>query len=147
MSEPVRVLPVEAAQKMAEGYAYLDVRSEQEFAQGHPDGAYNVPYLLPSPSGMTANPDFVTVVSATFDKNAKLVVGCKSGMRSLRAAKALLDEGFSEILEQRAGWDGARSPFGQIVEPGWSRTELPTASGEPEGRSYRALRGKAGLGS
>jgi hypothetical protein len=34
--------------------------------------------------------------------------------------------GFTRVLDQRAGWDGKRGPFGEISEPGWSRAGLPT---------------------
>ena len=38
---------------------YLDVRTEEEFAAGHPAGAINVPVAFPNPSGgMLLNPDF-----------------------------------------------------------------------------------------
>src|SRR4051812_21955325 len=40
-----RVLPREAAALLADGWAYLDVRSIPEFEQGHPPGAVNVPLL------------------------------------------------------------------------------------------------------
>ena len=39
-----RISPEEAHAKVTnEGYAYVDVRTEAEFAAGHPAGAYNVP--------------------------------------------------------------------------------------------------------
>jgi rhodanese-related sulfurtransferase len=68
-------------------------------------------------------------MNAAFPKGAKIVVGCKSGGRSARAAQALEADGFTDALDQRAGWDGARDPFGQIKEPGWSRAGLPVARG------------------
>jgi len=58
-----------------EGYLYLDVRSEPEFAEGHPEGAYNIPFALATESGMQPNPDFVHVVKANFARDAKLVLG------------------------------------------------------------------------
>ena len=38
----------------------------------------------------------------------------------------LVAAGFTNVLEQRAGWDGARGSFGEIVEPGWKRAGLPS---------------------
>ena len=60
----------------------------------------------------------------------------------MRAAQALEKAGFTELLEQRAGWDGAKDPFGQILEPGWSRVGLPVETGQPEGRSWSAVQGQ-----
>ncbi len=143
MGDVVRIGPGEAFAKMKEGFTYLDVRSEPEYAEGHPEGAFNVPLMHLGPGGMTPNTDFLRVVQATFARDAKLVLGCKTGGRSLRAAQALLEAGFTNIVEQRAGWDGARNPFGQVTEPGWSRVGLPVEVGEHEGRSYAALKRQA----
>ena len=64
-------------------------------------------------------------MSARFAKDARIILGCKSGSRSARAAKALVDAGFTNVLDQRAGWDAKRGVFGEIIEPGWSRAGLP----------------------
>jgi rhodanese-related sulfurtransferase len=129
MTDTTRISPAEAKARMDEGYTYVDVRSEQEFAEGRPAGAVNVPFMHVGPTGMTANPDFLRAMNASFEKGAKLIVGCKSGGRSARAAQALVADGFTDVLDQRAGWDGARDPFGQIREPGWSRAGLPVDGG------------------
>ncbi|MBX3232846.1 MAG: rhodanese-like domain-containing protein [Labilithrix sp.] len=115
MTEPVRISPADAHAKMAEGYTYVDVRTPEEFAEGRPAGAVNVPL----------GDDFVALMDARFAKDTKIVVGCKAGGRSLRAAKALLAAGYTDVLDQRAGFDAARGPFGEITEPGWSRSSLP----------------------
>ena len=64
-----RVLPKEAAALLAEGWAYLDVRSIPEFEQGHPPGAANVPLLHARGGRMAPNPDFQSVVEASFAKD------------------------------------------------------------------------------
>jgi rhodanese-related sulfurtransferase len=133
------VSPQEAQTLLADGYVYVDVRSEGEFAEGHPAGAYNVPLMHVGGGGMTPNPRFTEVMHARFPKDAKLVVGCKAGNRSMRAAVLLLGEGYTDVIDQRAGWDGARDPFGKLTEPGWGPSGLPVEKGEPEGRSYAAL--------
>jgi rhodanese-related sulfurtransferase len=135
-----RISPDEALAKMKEGYTYLDVRSEVEFAEGHPTGAYNVPLLHQGPGGMTPNAEFLTVMLKVFPKNTALVLGCRSGGRSMRAAEMLIQAGYTNVLEQRAGWDGARTPFGQITEPGWSRCNLPVETGDSPGRNYGELK-------
>ncbi len=141
MTNIARISPNEAHSKMKdEGVAYVDVRTEDEFSAGHPEGAFNVPFLLATAEGMQPNPDFVRVVEAHFAKDAPLIVGCKVGGRSARAAKALVDAGFTHVLDQSAGWDGSRGTFGELTTPGWSRLSLPQETGAPEGRSYVALR-------
>ncbi len=144
MADPTRISPQEASAKLAEGWTYVDVRTTQEFEAGHPPGAVNVPVALAGPGGMTPNPDFLRVMGAAFAPDAKLVVGCKAGGRSLRAAQMLLGAGFTNVVDQRAGWDGARNPFGQMTEPGWSRAGLPVEEGQPAGRSYEDVKRKAG---
>ncbi len=99
-----------------EGYAYVDVRPPEEFEDGHPEGAVNVPF----------DDAFVAVMSARFAKDARIILGCRSGRRSARASEALVAAGFTDVLDQRAGWDAARGAFGEITEPGWSRCGLPT---------------------
>jgi rhodanese-related sulfurtransferase len=77
-----------------------------------------------------------------FSHDAKIVVGCATGVRSLRAAELLAGAGFAEVVDQRAGMDGARGPFGNLVEPGWAAEGLPVASG-PDAGSFSELQGKA----
>lgn len=139
MTEHKRISPQEAQDKLDEGYTYVDVRSEPEFKEGHPKGAFNVPLMHMGAGGMTPNPDFLRVMNAAFAKDAKLVLGCKAGGRSMRAAIALTADGFTDVIDQRAGWDGARDAFGQLSEPGWSRAGLPIEMGEPDGRAYATL--------
>lgn len=133
-----RVSPAEAKELMErEGYTYLDVRSVPEFEKGHPTGAYNVPLLHMGPAGMSPNADFLPVIERNFPKDAKLVVGCKMGGRSLQAATVLLSAGYVHVVDQRAGYEG---PPG---EPGWRPQGLPTAAEAPPDRTYEALLTKA----
>ena len=139
MSEVHRVSPEEAQRLLTEeGYAYVDVRTEAEFAAGHPTGAFNVPFLLADARGMTPNPDFIDVFSKAFPKDRRIVVGCKSGGRSLKAAAALMERGYAAVVDQRAGFDGARNAFGQVVEPGWRDKGLPSET-ITAGGSYAEL--------
>lgn len=113
----MRISPAEAHAKMTgEGFTYVDVRRPEEFAEGHPAGAINIPI------GDT----FVADMDARFAKDAKIIVGCRSGARSLKAQTLLVAAGFTNVLDQRAGFDGARGSFGEINEPGWKRAGLPS---------------------
>lgn len=141
-----RVSPEEAQALLDEGYVYLDVRSVEEFEAGHPSGAYNIPLLHMTAAGMQPNPDFFAVLSAVFPKDSKLVLGCRSGGRSLNAAQALIQAGYETVIDQRAGFEGARNPFGQVQEPGWKPAGLNVSTQPADGRSYEALAKKAGKG-
>lgn len=98
-----------------EGFIYVDVRTTEEFAGGRPAGAINVPM----------GEAFLEEIRARFPKDASIIIGCRTGVRSARAAQLLVAAGFTNVLEQRAGWDGARGSFGEVTEPGWKRAGLP----------------------
>lgn len=130
MSDPKRVSPEEAKALIdTEGYTYVDVRTDAEFAAGRPKGAKNVPFMLAGPSGMTKNPDFLDVMKAVYPVDARLVIGCKSGGRSAKAVAELAAAGYTALVDQRAGFDGARNSFGKVTEEGWSQKGLPVESG------------------
>jgi rhodanese-related sulfurtransferase len=135
---PVKRLSPDEARALIdkEGYAYLDVRSVPEFESGHPTGAYNVPLLHMGPGGMSPNPDFLSVVQKSFPTDARLVLGCKAGGRSLKAAELLQAAGFTAVVDQRAGFDG------NPAEPGWKPRGLPTSSAAQPGHAYETLRTK-----
>ncbi len=140
MQNITRISPQEALAKMGEGYTYVDVRSEHEFSEGHPENSVNIPLANQSGSGMMANPDFIAVMKANFPAGSKIILGCGSGGRSMRAAEKLIAEGYTGLFEQRAGWDGARNAFGAMIEPGWGRSGLPSATGADSGAYERMKR-------
>lgn len=123
-----RISPREAHALLGEGYTYLDVRSTPEFTNGHPAGAAHVPLMEAGAAGMQPNPAFLDQVAQRFAKDAKLVVGCEAGGRSARAAAALEAAGFTNLVDQRAGFGGARGPAG-ITEKGWRDEGLPVETG------------------
>lgn len=127
-----RISPAEALDLQKEGWTYLDVRSTPEFERGHPAGAAHVPFLEASPAGLQPNPAFLDQVKARFAPDAKLVVGCEAGGRSLKAAMLLSQAGYTSVVDQRCGFGGARGPGGQVVEPGWRDAGLPVETG-PDG--------------
>lgn len=69
------------------GARLLDVRSPEEFAGGHLEGALNLPHQ--SLTGAEA------VLAAK--KNEDLVVYCQSGRRSAIAVKTLREAGFTKV--------------------------------------------------
>ena len=138
-----RISPTEAKQLMeAEGYVYLDVRSVPEYDAGHPAGVVNAPLMHMGPGGMAPNAEFAQVVAASFPKDAKMVLGCKSGMRSQRAAALLEGAGFTALVEMRGGWMGEADPMGRPVEKGWSPLGYPSSQQPTPGGSWEELRSK-----
>jgi rhodanese-related sulfurtransferase len=139
--------PAEAHQTLTQNpeAIYLDVRTENEFAQGHPAGAINVPVVfIKGPGQMAPNPDFMAVVGKVIPKGSKLVVGCLSGGRSMRACEMLEDDGYSDLTNVVGGFGGARDQGGNIVSPGWRDSGLPLCNDLAD-CCYEALRKKAGL--
>jgi rhodanese-related sulfurtransferase len=136
---PKRILPKEAAALLAEGWVYLDVRSIPEFEEGHPAGASNVPLLHFQNGRMSPNPDFQRVVEASFPKDAKIVVGCKAGGRSLQAATLMESAGYTSVVDMRGGFHGERDGFGRASVPGWSAEGLPVETTAAPEKTYEGL--------
>jgi len=125
-------------------YIYLDVRSVPEFEAGHAARAINIPLMNLVPgAGMTPNPDFAAVVEATLPKDAKLVVGCKTGGRSARACDLMSQMGYKNVANVRAGFVGAMDNTGRVTEPGWSMLNLPTCNSCANESRYDTLVAKA----
>jgi len=134
-----RVLTDAAAAMLAEGYVYVDVRSVPEFQAGHPAGAYNVPLVHRVPGrGPVANPDFAAVMERRFPRDAKLVVGCATGGRSLRAAEMLVAAGWTDVVDHQPGFEGARDALGRMAK-GWRDSGLPVETQAP-GRTWDDLK-------
>ena len=72
-----------------EGYIILDVRTQEEFDQGHIPGAI----LIPDTDIKTKAEEMLT------DKNQLILVYCRSGRRSKLAANDLVDMGYTNIRE------------------------------------------------
>jgi rhodanese-related sulfurtransferase len=123
---------------------YIDVRTEGEFANGHPRGAGNIPVaFLDQGRGMMVNSDFVRVVEANFPREKKIILGCQAGPRSTSAASMLQQAGFQDLSNLLGGFGGMRDPTGKISAPGWASSGLPVSQEQGEGVSYQSLSAKA----
>ena len=82
-----------------EGYILLDVRSKEEYEEGHIPGAVCIP-LEELPERADAE---------LKDKEQMIYVYCRSGNRSKKAAKKLCNMGYTNITEIGgiADWPGA----------------------------------------
>jgi rhodanese-related sulfurtransferase len=132
---PKRVTPNEAAELLTQGFTYVDVRSVPEYEQGHPKGAVNVPFMHFQAGRMVPNGEFLDVMKRVYTPDSQLVIGCKTGGRSLAAATQLEQSGFTQLVEMKCGFDG--SPDG----PGWSKVGLPVES-VTAGGAYEEIKRK-----
>ena len=71
---------------VGEGAKLVDVRTPEEFDDGHIEGAVNIPVA-----------ELADRFADVGDKAKPVVVYCRSGARSARAKQMLLHEGFSEV--------------------------------------------------
>jgi rhodanese-related sulfurtransferase len=144
-----QISPSEAKVLLDSGqdYIYLDVRSMQEFDEGHVPGALNIPLLHFDTAArqMMPNADFMKVVEANLPRNARIICGCASGQRSDRAAALMLQSGYEDVVNMAGGFKGARDPIGRVVAAGWIDHGLPETREAPDGTSYESLaRGRRG---
>jgi rhodanese-related sulfurtransferase len=131
-----------AALQSEPGAVYLDVRTAEEFEAGHPAGARNVPVLVLDAGTRQAapNPEFVATVIAHVPRSAVVLVGCQSGVRSLRACELLVGAGYENVRNVDGGFGGARDQFGHVVVPGWRDAQLPVEMGQTPGDCWADLR-------
>ncbi|HVN63793.1 MAG TPA: rhodanese-like domain-containing protein [Candidatus Binataceae bacterium] len=130
--------------KCAPGATYVDVRTEAEFAAGHPEGAINVPVMFIKSGQRQMNDEFVEIVDKLFERNAPLIVGCLSGGRSQHACELLEEAGFGDLTNVVGGFGGARDQAGNVVAAGWKDEGLPVVVCIEE-CSYVTVRKKAGV--
>lgn len=86
-SGPQKVSGAEAKAKVAEGALLYDVRTPEEFAEGDVEGAVNLPV------------DSIADRLAEVPEGKAVVVYCRSGGRSARAAKALHEAGRGPVYD------------------------------------------------
>ena len=83
----------------------LDIRTPEEFRQGHIAGAVNIDYFAP---------DFGDRV-AGLDPDASYLVHCKSGGRSMNALPLFKNAGLKNVTHLDQGFDGWRALGLEIV--------------------------------
>ena len=79
-----------------ENFVILDVRTQNEFKNGHIEGAEN--FDIYSPNFF----DFL----AGLDKNKIYLVYCHTGNRSSAASQAMAEAGFREVYDLEEGLNG-----------------------------------------
>lgn len=79
---------------VAKGYTLIDVRTPEEFKEGHIEGALNID---------VKSEEFVTEIE-NLTKSDTLLVYCRSGRRSLYAAQVMVSFGFQKIYDLEGGF-------------------------------------------
>ena len=82
-------------------YILVDVRTAEEFGSGHIPTAVNIPY------------DAIVDKAPTQDKNALIVVYCRTGSRSNAAQQALKKAGYTNVVN----FGGIAKWKGPVVKP------------------------------
>lgn len=124
-----------------ESYVYVDVRTVEEFTEGHVPGALNIPaFTKPAGGEMVANDAFLSVLQSQVPKDAKVIVGCRSGGRSARAQKMMAEAGYKNVTNMDGGFVGKTDAAGNVTMPGWSKLGYPTEVGDGGAKSYARLK-------
>jgi rhodanese-related sulfurtransferase len=135
MSYAGDLTPHEAWTKLEEGAVLVDVRTEGEWAHiGIPDtkATENDPLFIQwtFPGGIP-NQAFIDQLKqqAPEDDGTELVFLCRSGQRSIAAAIAATQAGFTSynVLE---GFEGEPDRYGERTVNGWKNRGLPTNLGK-----------------
>ena len=92
------------------GAILLDIRTREEFCQGHIEGATLIP--TPSPplnereSGILRDQLWWTLSQKTQSKKTSIVVYCRKGVRASLAKKIIQDLGYPNVV----AWGGVDEP-------------------------------------
>ena len=97
----------------------VDVRTPEEYAEGHLRGASNIDWNAP---------DFLEQVTSACPKETRVAVYCRTGRRSAEAAKALSKAGYdvANLTGGIVGWQEAGKPVTRYaVETFFTDSGLP----------------------
>ncbi len=94
-----KITPQQAQALMQVNHRIVDVRTPEEYAEGHIPGAILLPDTEIALQAETLLPD----------KDQPILVYCRSGRRSAAASQALLDMGYTHVYDFGGilDWDGA----------------------------------------
>lgn len=147
------ILPKDAASVMeSEGYTLLDVRPEWEREKARVSGSVHVPLFVEDKDNSPVtllkkwvhfgyiglwtgqkftmiNPEFLQQVGNEFpDKEAKVLLACGEGLRSVMAASKLHEGGYQNLGWLAGGFNRARDTDFSVVE-GTEKLQFATIGG------------------
>lgn len=86
---------IELKERVKTGALLLDVRSAQEYQEGHLEGAILIPeYEIAK-----------NIEKIIGDKQQEIIIYCTSGSRSKKACKTMRQKGYSNLYNLRGGLD------------------------------------------
>jgi len=118
----------------------FDVRTLEEYIYvGHAPMAWNIPLAFQTHDwdaekrqfAMQPNVDFISQVKAMAGPDDTILVMCRSGGRSAKAANVLAQAGFTNVYQITDGMEGdadkdpASADFGKRLKNGWKNSNLP----------------------
>jgi rhodanese-related sulfurtransferase len=92
-SDAIKVLTPTEFKEKAVNQTIIDIRTPQEFSEGHIEGAININYY---------DSNFMDQM-AKYDKNQPIFIYCRSGNRTSSASKKAADFGFTQIYDLEGG--------------------------------------------
>ncbi len=120
----------------------IDVRSMAEYSfVGHPLRAYNIPLSFwdEKAQKLVANERFIQDLKNHFQPSDRLVFLCRSGGRSLRAARAAMAAGFTHVATVSDGFEGEADENGYRTRSGWKNSGLPYTYELDHALTYRPV--------
>ena len=124
--------------KGGESVQLLDVRTPQEFAEGHIPGAINIDWLADG---------FIEAVQASIAPEQEILIYCRRGRRSAKAADTLNALGYKRIFNLKEGfnaWKNANLPVTafeteRFRAPGGATVDITLIKHASLGISYKGL--------
>jgi rhodanese-related sulfurtransferase len=105
----------------------IDIRMEIESLYvGRPPGAFNIPWYEYPEFTPDAAAFCRQVEEQAGGKTGTVILLCRSGQRSLEAAQALIDAGFTDVVNVVHGFEGdLDAHFHRSALNGWRFDQLP----------------------
>jgi rhodanese-related sulfurtransferase len=89
-----QIIRTDSAAADSQAVTLVDVRTAEEYAEGHIPDALNIDVL---------QDDFTQKATARLPKDRRVAVYCRSGKRSLKAAALLVKAGY-KVVNLKGGW-------------------------------------------
>lgn len=89
----VKVITSSVFEIKSENQTIIDIRTPNEFKQGHIEGAVNINFF---------DKNFIEQIS-NYDKNNPLFIYCRSGNRTSSASRILSKSGFMQVYDLQGG--------------------------------------------
>ena len=106
------------------GAVLVDIRTIEERRLGYPTGSLHIAWQVGA--ALLKNPRFFRELTSKTPVRAPVLLICRSGRRSLAAARAARAAGLAEVYDVAEGCDGVE---GAPAPSGWKAYGLPWTTG------------------